>query len=508
MILTVTFGVVFVMQNNARRAWEIERQRLAEEEANKNIFTPDVFGDEANNIIISFEVDTPEWTPEEDMIYLVIKDYPAKIDGQMSRGLPMKRKEGNIWAVAYRAKIGEKIRYKYNRNNSGYDTDEEFFPDTADAWRTAEVEDENLSIMNNVEKWRWLNSERLESKELGFQPDYIPKRSQSPVTGVFMLDYYDAKFRQFIPTTFDRIKSNGFVYVELADFPAFVTTAEPLKIVAGTKESFDFVDYAIQEAQKRDLKVILTSRLEAQWDNHEQINNALQLPHRNAWFANYVDVWKNSIVKSAAVAEKNKLELFIPSNPWPLFQYESTDQKEFVNALINAAYVQIKKIYSGKLSSDLYVEDDSFDFYKQLSWVGDSWNFPLTDKKEPDLDYMRTQAQKIIDDKYQPIFEKYKKPIFLQQVTYASYDGAAGAEQLSDENTEIADWLPYNGKYPVDLLEQAAAYEAFFQAVFDEQIFAGFISTDYAYWDKQDKLSGVRGKTAEDVWIKWNTILK
>lgn len=509
LVLAVISGVIFVVQSNKiKRAQELERQRLLAEEARKNIFSPDIFGDEANSIIVSFEVTVPEWTPREDKIYLVIEDYQTQIDGRLSRGLPMKQKEGDVWAVAYRAKSGKKFQYKFNRNNSGYDADEEFFPDTADAWRAVEVENKNLNIKNEVKKWRWLSDEKLESSGFGFQPDYIPKRNEPFVMGIFMLDYYDAKFKQFIPITFDRIKEKGFSYVGLVDLPTFIIAAEPLKIIAGPQESFDFIDYAIQEATKRGLKVMLASRMEAQWDNHVQINNKLHEPHSNAWFANYVEAWKNSIVKSAAVAKKNNIFLFIPSNPWPLFQYESMEQREFVNSLVNEAYISIKKAYPGKLSADLYVEDAKFDFYKQLNWIGDRWDFPLADRKETDLEYMAAQAEKIIVEKYQPIFEKYKKPLFLQQVVYGSYDGAAGAGQFPDESLEIADWLPYDEKYPADFLEQADAHEAFFRAVFDEPIFAGFMVPDYTYWNSQDKLFGVRDKPAEDVWAKWSNILK
>lgn len=509
LIFIIIASIVFVTQNNkAQRNQALEKQRLLEEEAKKNVFTPDVFGAEANDVLVSLEVNVPEWTPTEDKIYLVIDDYQTPIDGRLSRGLPMKQRTDNVWVVGYRAQSGEKLRYKFNRNNSGYDTDEEFFPDTEDAWRVVEAGSEDMVIKSAVKKWRWLADEKLDSVASAFQPDYIPKRSSPLITGAFMLDFYHPKFKPFIPATFDRLKEKGFQYVQLADFPAFITAAEPLTIMAGSKESFGFVDYAIQEARQRDLKIILAARLEAQWDNHEQINNALRATHSNAWHANYVETWKKSMLKSAAAAEKNKVEILVLPNPWPLFQYESAAQKDFVNALVHEAYAALRPVYTGKISSDLFAEDAHFDFYGKLDWIGDTWRFPLSERKETDLEYMTKQAQEIIEQRYQPVFKKYNRPIFLQQVGYAAFDGAAGAEQLSTESLAIADWMPLNEKYPTDFAEQADAHEAFFRAIFDEPIFAGAVAEDYPYWNTRDKLWGIRNKPAEDIWVKWSKILK
>ena len=51
--------------------------------------------------------------------------------------------------------------------------------------------------------------------------------------------------------------------------------------------------------------------------------------------------------------------------------------------------------------------------------------------------------------------------------------------------------------------EQADAYEAVFQALYDEAIFVGALSFSYTYWDTHDKSPGIRGKPAEEVWARW-----
>ena len=60
---------------------------------------------------------------------------------------------------------------------------------------------------------------------------------------------------------------------------------------------------------------------------------------------------------------------------------------------------------------------------------------------------------------------------------------------------------------PADFQEQVDAYEAVFRAISDEEYFTGVFAFGYGYWDLQEKSAGIRGKPAEDVWVRWNEIL-
>lgn len=58
----------------------------------------------------------------------------------------------------------------------------------------------------------------------------------------------------------------------------------------------------------------------------------------------------------------------------------------------------------------------------------------------------------------------------------------------------------------VELLNQADAFEAVFQAIYDDIRFVGAFSFGYSYWDSYDKAPGIRSKPAEDVWVNWDTV--
>lgn len=77
-------------------------------------YKPKVYGD--GDVLVTFEVKIPEWTPEEDRTYLVPNGYMPVINGELSRGIPMQEKEENIWAVGFLAPANQVLEYKYNRN--------------------------------------------------------------------------------------------------------------------------------------------------------------------------------------------------------------------------------------------------------------------------------------------------------------------------------------------------------------------------------------------------------
>lgn len=469
-------------------------------------FQPKVYGD--GEVLVTFEVKIPGWTPEEDRIYLVTDGYMPEINGELSRGIPMQEKEEDLWIVGFLAPAKKELKYKYNRNNLGFMTDEEFKPDSEEARRSVMVSNEPFSITDEVKKWRWLTKEPPKVELSTFRPDKLPDREKPFIIGMFMLDFFDPGFTDFIPSTFDRIKEKGFEYIGIAYAPSFFISSKPLKFSRGSINTYteEQLAFTFSEARKRGLKILLAAGIETDPENFDEIEKEFTKRQSDEWYRQLAKEWEEVMVETAKLAEKYEIEIFTPSDQWFVWGNKTEDQKKMLNPLINKAYESIRAVYSGKISSDCYNPDEAFDYYKQMDWIGDKWWWEIAEKKETDLTEMKVAAQRIVDEIYKPVYSRYKKPIFLQQLSYASYDGAAGALEISLEGPEVAEWFPYNPHYPADFQEQADAYEAVFQAIYDELIFVGVFSFSYTYWDSYDKSAGIRSKPAEDVWVKWNSI--
>lgn len=496
----------YVLPGTTEIEREEEKLQREGESSQQNATLPGkVFGD--GEVLITFEVKVPEWTPKEDRIYIRIDGFYYGQNG----GVPMEEKGADVWRVLFKAPANQELRYKYNRNNFGFATDEEFNPDSKKARRIVEVGNQPKTVNDEVNKWRWLSERPPQADISTFEPDDLPEREEPFTIGMFLLDFFNEGFTDFIPSTLDRIKERGFEYVGIAYSPSVFTSSNPLTFSHQPINTYseEQLDFFIKESRKRGLKILLAAGIETDPrdpSKFDEIEAGFRRRQSDDWYIQLAREWNDTMVRTAELAEKYNIEIFTPSNQWPFWGDKTEDQKKMLNTLINDAYRKIRKVYSGKISSDYYAEDEFFDYYKQMDWIGDKWWWKIADDKKTSLEEMKTEAERVIDEIYREIYNKYDKPIFLQQLAYASYDGAAGALQISIEGPDIAEWFPYNPDYPADFQEQADAYEAVFQAIHDEPIFVGVFSFSYTYWDSYDKSTGIRSKPAEDVWVKWNTI--
>ncbi len=470
-------------------------------------FPGNAYGD--GEVLVKFEVLVPDWTPVQDLIFVSIEGFYFGENG----GVPMVRREHRLWTAEYLAEANQLLEYKYNRNDFGFSTDEQFLPDSDETRRAIEVGTESMSVRDEITGWRWLSKEVPQAQTSTFLPDQLGDEGERIVVGVFPLDFYSGTFDDHVASTMEPLKRGGFEYVGIAYSAAAIietdpprTTFEPINTY--TEEQLE-LSFSVVRGQG--LKLALSVGVETDprsAGRFEEIEASFRREHSDEWYVRLASEWESAMMRAARLAQKHRVEVLVISNQWPFWGMKTEAQKVTLNALINRTIERMRTVYSGKITSDYYSDDEAFDYYRQLDWVGDKWWWPLTTERDPALVDLTSEAQSIVDSRYRPIYEKYGKPIFLSQIAYASYDGAAGADQLSTEAPEIAEWFPYDEAYPSDFQEQADAYEAVFQAIHDEPIFAAAFSFSYAYWDSHDKSTGIRGKPAEQVWTRWAGILR
>ena len=307
----------------------------------------------------------------------------------------------------------------------------------------------------------------------------------------------------------DRIAEAGFQYIAFAYAPSFITDGDPLKFTRKPLNTYstEQLQEAFMMARERGLKIMLSAGVETDPGNLPEIDAEVQGEHSDGWYHALMDEWEDVMVETARFAEEHDVEIFAVSNQFPFFGSIREEQVPMFNTLISDAIRNVNKAYTGKLTTDYYDGRIEFDYYRELDWLADKWWGGLTTELDPSLDELVEAAEQIVDKVYLPIYEAYGKPVFLQQLAYASYDGAAGARQISTEAPEVAEWYPYDDSWPLDLQEQVDSYEACFRVINGKEMFSGVFAFGYGYWDLQDKSSGFRGKPAEDVWIKWNEVL-
>jgi len=454
------------------------------------------------SVATTFTVNVPAWTRPVDRIFLRVDDYTHDASGD---GVPMVRTGRSTWAVTFLAPVDRTLTYRYNRNNAGYMTDERFEPDTLNAGRDLAVGSDPFSVQDEVTTWRWLPEEGTDYTP----PEYdgaVVARDEPFIVGITFLDFFQDNFDLYLASSLDRIADQGFKWVGFAYSAGTILSAEPFEITMDSGNTYtpEQLAHAVTAAKERGLRVMVGAGIETDPENLEVIDAAMAGTHDDDWYRTLMQEWQEALVRTAGTIEELGVDIFTPSNQWPFWGDATDAQQQLVNAGVRDALVAIKDVYSGTLSMDYYPGDDpAYDYYEELDWIGDKWWAALSDTTEPVFDDMRAAAEREIDERYRPLAERYGKPIFLQQMAYASYDGASGAIQISTEGPEVSEYEPDDPDYPLDLTEQADAHEAVFQALADETIFAGVFSFSYTYWDMVDKSPGFRSKPAEDVWATW-----
>lgn len=163
---------------------------------------------------------------------------------------------------------------------------------------------------------------------------------------------------------------------------------------------------------------------------------------------------------------------------------------------------EIKTIYSGKLTyaANWDAEYKIIDFWDELDYIGVQAYFPLTKKRNPDLETIKDGWNDHIEE-LQLFSEKHNKPILFTEVGYKSETTA------TIKPWEWGSFFSILTKKKSHRTQQLA-YEALFQKLWDKDWFAG----SYIWqWDTRSSRENAptnldfspRFKPAENVIAKW-----
>lgn len=446
---------------------------------------------------VTFTVTVPQWTRPEDKIFLNLKT-DCFIDEGLECDLPMVKIDEHVWQVTYRENFNDGgVIYRYNRNAGG-DMTEEIVGEKDDltVWRTYSFSKRGpVELKDTVKNWRWLRNPKPTAKLSDFRPTNLPPRDEPFIVGIELPDWYRKAFEPWVKPTISRIREKGFnwigfVYNYIPGSPQFEEDAE------GTN-----LQVALSKVQ--DLRMLMIVPIEAVGYDEREIRN----PHSDEWHKKFVDSWKNTALNATKFAHTNGIEILMVENQWAFFEYTSDAQKQLVNSLVKEAFREINNFYTGRLSTVHLHTDSPWDYYSEVDVLGVGSPGSLTDSFNPTVAGMKDVLERGIDE-MEVQSKRFGKPV-IAIVSVSSYDGAAGGQKnIHFESPEVYEIYSDNPNYPADFQEQADAYEALFQAVYDESFIIGVFPFSYKYWDLHDKSPSIRDKPAEEVWIKWAEVFK
>jgi hypothetical protein len=246
--------------------------------------------------------------------------------------------------------------------------------------------------------------------------------------------------------------------------------------------------HVIAQAHALELNVMLRPGLTlfddpTHW--HGQIGEAFTTEAEwEAWFASY----RSFISHYADLAETCGADQFSIGGELTATTHRADDWRTVIAG--------VRARYSGPItySADWGGEETNITWWDGVDYIGVDPYYPLTDKNDPTLDELKAAWAPHVAV-LASLSSNWERPVIFTEIGYRSVDGS---------NRRPWD---FNVSGPVDLQEQADAYQATFESVYDQPWLAGMFwwawTTDPFQGGPCDDSYTPHDKPAEDVLRAW-----
>jgi len=241
----------------------------------------------------------------------------------------------------------------------------------------------------------------------------------------------------------------------------------------------------IQYAKEHGLKVMVKPHV---WVRGEGWTGDFKLKTEVEW-KKWEEDYSKYVINHAIKADSLKAEMLCIGTE---YRIPSVERPEFWRGLIK----EVKKRYSGKIT---YASN--WDNYENITWwdavdyIGIDAYFPLAEGDHPTKEEIK-DGWSPVKRKLESFSRKWKKPILFTEYGFQSANGATGNHWEVDKSEEN-----------MNLQLQAEAYEATFEALENENWFAGGFFWKWHFHSRHGNWRGTewtpQNKPAEEVIAKW-----
>jgi len=260
----------------------------------------------------------------------------------------------------------------------------------------------------------------------------------------------------------------------------------------------------INEAHARGLKVYLVPHLAPEnWGPGVKGKGDIQPTDPDSFFANYTAF----IDHYADIARQTGVELYGIGNELDTLTETDIQTSPLFNKSAKWRDVihSVRQHYHGPLTYSVSCIDEQrcgpqlIPFWDELDVIGWEWYVPIASGPHESIPSMKQNAERIIANNMKPLADRYNKPVVITEIGWEAYPGACAHTYGNG---------PAKG---ADRIEQAACYEATFQAIENKDFIKGMHIWTWTAnrpgrsfsWVFTDTANEVRFSIAEDEIAKW-----
>ena len=452
----------------------------------------------ADKIHITFNVKCECATPKDEVVCVSIGGEIYALN-KIRNGEWSRRIDLPPW------RVGTYWPYRYCRNYMDTGADESFDDKNKMGLRRIKIRSAYFSVNDVVKKWRWWPVDGVipkidDSSHLKVPPFYMPLPNY--MCGIQLPDFWSNYFSRSVEPTLDKIVRTARAdWVQYSPVPQ-ITRLYPTPIIIreawnGTPEK-ELIKIIVQ-AHNRGLKVYLNP--------FPCPATGVQDPspkyHSDDWWKAFEAQWRPIMLYYARIAQQYGVEMLgfiMCSNIWDV----SNDEARIFNELSTQLLKSVRSIYSQSICTVCSPWGPDLDVYGKSDYLGfkiwDFWPYTLSDSNSPQVAEMARILNIKMNESLWAASLKWGKQVVLNEISSSSYDGTVrGVPYWESQLYGYKD----DPKVPIDVQEQADAYEAFLQAVSSKSWIKGAFSFNYNYWDSIDKAPSIRAKPTERVVAKW-----
>ncbi len=451
---------------------------------------------------MKFTVSVANTTPNDDFICINFDDNQPAL--KMS-----KTDIVNQWTIDInQSDFLPTNRYKYCRDCECEAADE--LLNTTSNYREFDFQAETTQN-DTVSAWRWLdpNNINFELNTTGYITQKPDINKTTFFTGMLLNDWWKHQWIDSFDTTMKHIKNDtASKWIQITPISQINNINDPANLtitqVGANGISDEDLNRSIQLAHNNGLKVFLNPSL---WSFQEDQHYA---DHNQTWWDNFERAWRPILLHYAKLAQDNNVEM-LEFKMWYDIDSINTNEANKTNPLANQLLTDIAAQYNGEIATQSVCYDhskpildifnsDKIDYLAINIWPYYPWH--LGNSKDDNV----SQIYNNLDSNLTYCHQFYTdnnitKPIIIEQLSSASYDGAI-IQAITDDEA-IDSFHENNISVVLDLQEQADMIEASLHSISQQNWIVGNFVFTYFFWDSIGKDINVRGKPAQKVIKKW-----
>ena len=444
----------------------------------------------SNQIALDLDVQTPT----TDTVYVTTDGWGGW------EPLRMWSLGGGRWKYTLFVDPNQKIQYRYVRTGDSSIGMEKLNPDANNVFRTITLTADSVTQVDKITAWRHQVHEILPSlvnlnNDVAITTPRVS--STSFFTGIELIDYWRVDWKSLVESTVQRLADNNCRWTQIASVWDIRNVDPPIAEPGGNSFTTEELVEHIRAVHNHGMKLALRS---FPYPRSTADEIGFNRSNTNEWYDGFFAEIKACAMYHAKIAQQEGVEMLILANfNWA--DNSNAPKVAYINSKWKTLIADVRKIYSGKLSIDYYVDRNEYDWYGDLDYLGDKWwvNIanPATNTDTSFAD-MKAKALQELQNVYLPRYTRFNKPFVFTELAYYSADSSA-TQQYAVTAPQISDFDPEDPTVPSDWTEQARAYEAVLWAFAETNWVQGAFPFGYAYHDFDSKGFSIRAKTAEKV---------